>query len=144
VLPLPEDVLADLRRTLDQVITPALSDGFALEQASLMSSLLEHLRLRTVHEFDLLVADSTEVRRTLERLDIPQDIVVRLESVPETARTAVSLEALRSENLALRAILAEIVALSDEWEDRSALQATLRNQLDRDRSIIGPGYRTGT
>lgn len=149
MIPLPDEILADLRRTLDEVVTPALGDDFAREQARLMSSLLEHLRLRARLEYASLAADSTEIRDTLVALALPPALRDRLSGVQDHARGAVAIELLRAENDELRIILAQAV---DELEgaaehDERALgeiRTLLRHELDRDRAMIGPGYPKGT
>lgn len=144
MLPLPQDVLANLRSTLDRVLIPELQGGYAREQAALMSSLLEHLRLRTELEHEHLVADTLQMRSALQDLPLTEEQSDRLSAVPEIATGATSLPDLRHENLSLRAIVADVVDGPIDQEDRRTVQTLLRNQLDRDRAMIGPGYRTGS
>lgn len=136
--PLPEQVLADARQVLDDVIRPALPEGFAREQAGLLSSLLEHVRLRLTLEHEGLVEDCRDMRAVLDS--------ERVSGIPITA--SVGIEQLRAESRALRLVLAEVV---DELEGADEggtellrIRALLRRQLDRDRRLIGPGYPKGT
>jgi hypothetical protein len=144
--PLPEDVLVELRDVLDNVIRPDLSDGFAREQAALMSNLLEHIRLRITLEFTALVEDCRDVRAVLAD-GSPADSS-RLDGIEDVAATAIDLPRLRAEAEALRAVLADVVdaveANGEESEELLRIRGLLRRQLDRERQMIGPGYPRGT
>ena len=144
--PLPEDVIVELRDVLDNVIRPDLSDGFAREQAALMSNLLEHLRLRVILEFAAVVDDCRDVRAVLA--DGPLEVRARLDGIEDVAASAVELPRLRAEAQALRAVLADVVdaleAKGEESEQLVRVRGLLRRQLDRERQMIGPGYPRGT
>lgn len=139
--PLPEDVLADARAILDTVIRPELPDGFAREQAGLLSNLLEHVRLRTTLEFAALVEDCRDMRAVLGPL-APEAVA----AVPDPAATAVDLTVLRAEAQALRRVLSAAVDAAESSDDPTLgpIRDLLRRQLDRDRTMIGPGYPRGT
>lgn len=151
--PLPEELLADIRWTLDHVIRPELEDGsYAAEQAQLMSNLLEHLRLRVAAEFDLLVEDCADIRRTLGRGRLPGELRRELDLVTDRA-DAVGLETLRRDNDRLRRVLQAAVGRLEQRADQgdqeadaflAEIRSLLRRQLDRERRIIGPGYALGT
>jgi hypothetical protein len=146
VEPLPEQVLADCRRILDEVIAPATADGFAREQAGLLSSLLEHVRLRIVLEHDQLVEDTADMRETLGGLDGSAGAAAE---VPGRSAGVPSIADLRAENTALRQVLADAVDTlegpgGDPPAELKEVRALLRRQLDRDRRMIGPGYAKGT
>ena len=149
VEPLPEDVLADAREMLDKVIRPELPPGFAREQAGLLSSLLEHVRLRTMLEHDALVEDCRDARAVLTALHVDPSVEARVVEIDDSASTAVGLTRLRGESRQLRAVLADVVDLAEgaAEPDEEALvevRALLRRQLDRERTMIGPGYPRGT
>lgn len=151
--PLPEEILADLRWTLDHVIRPALEDGgYAAEQAQLMSNLLEHLRLRITAEFELLLEDCEDIRRTLGGGPLPPHLRQELDLVTDRA-DAVGIEALRTDNDRLRKVLQAAVdhleSRADQGDEETGaflgeIRALLRRQLDRERQMIGPGYALGT
>lgn len=151
--PLPEELLTDIRWTLDHVIRPALEDGsYAAEQAQLMSNLLEHLRLRVVAEFDLLIEDCADIRQTLGRGPLPPHLKQELDLVPDRAE-AVGLETLRGDNDRLREVLRAAIGHLEPRADQGdqeanaflvEIRALLRRQLDRERQVIGPGYALGT
>ena len=150
--PLPEEVIADVRWTLDNVLHPALDDGFAVEQAQLMSNLLEHVRLRLVLEPRLVREDTEDIRRTLGGLDLPRDLRTVLDTVP-AGQTVGDVADLRARTEQLRGVLARCVAeLEAAAEDGDAqadaalpdVRLLLRRQLDRERQMLGPGYAVGT
>lgn len=149
--PLPEEILADVCWTLDNVVRPALTDHYAIEQAGLASNLLEHIRLRIIAEAALLSADCQDIRRTLRDAHLPSDVLAAAASVPAVATSPI--ERLREEHSALTALLEDAVnqleaaaAAGDSSAERSLeeIRRLLRRQLDREREMLGPGYAAGT
>ena len=82
-----------------------IEDGFAREQAGLLSSLVEHVRLRITLEFGHTVADTADMRDVLGGLDLPTAQTVA--EVESRSGTAVPIDELRAENIALRGVLAD-------------------------------------
>lgn len=149
--PLPEEILADVRWTLDNVVRPTLSDHFASEQAGLASNLLEHVRLRLLLEAELLRADCDDLRETLRVPGVPAGLRAAADRVP--VAVSAPIQDLRDEDEALSAVLEECVrhlesaaAQGDEDADAAlvSIRWLLRRQLDRERQMLGPGYAAGT
>jgi hypothetical protein len=120
-----------------------IEDGFAREQAGLLSSLVEHVRLRITLEFGHTVADTADMRDVLGGLDLPTAQTVA--EVESRSGTAVPIDELRAENIALRGVLADTMdALegavnADEAGDRhlKEVRALLRRQLARWMLALG-------
>jgi hypothetical protein len=138
--PLPEQVVDDLLWTLDTVIRPDLTDGFAIEQAGLMSGLLEHLALRIRLEHALLIEDSADLRASLANNG----------ELVSVAAGNDGIDGLRAENAALTELLERTLG---ELEQRSGegsndellvLRGAARRQLDRQRTMLGRGYAAGS
>jgi hypothetical protein len=149
--PPPEYILDEVLRVLNEVIRPTLAEDYASEQARLMASLLEHVRLRIEHEPRLLWEDASDIHVTLSEV-AHDELAARLDSLGAPASDR-SLAWLRQYHEDLLDLLQGAVATfetrgasgdSDAQARLQALRAVLRRHLDRQRSIIGPGYAIGT
>lgn len=148
MLPYPEEVLREVRWAMDHVIRPALSDPYAVEQAKLAANLVEHVRLRLLHETEVLREDSEDIWATLARVGhAPAEAGT---SPTEAESQASELERLRWENQYLSQRLQDAIAdleASHETQAEEALQELrplLVRQLERQKRMLGPGYVAGT
>lgn len=149
--PPPEYILDEVLRVLNEVIRPTITDDYASEQARLMASLLEHVRLRLEHEPTLLLEDASDIHITLSAV-AHDELGADLDDLGAPAGDR-SLAWLRQYHEELLGLLQGAVATfeargasgdGDAQARLPALRAVLRRHLDRQRSIIGSGYAIGT
>jgi hypothetical protein len=123
--PEPTDLLRGARRTLEDVVLPALTDPFAIEQAKTVLRVLTHLEAVVDEAYPLEAAEAADLCGFLG------------EGEPGRA----SYRELRDGNVKRKARLSAVVrelALAPNDEKRLALDALLGRQLERERRWTRP------
>lgn len=146
VRPYPEDVLRDVRATLENVVEPAVEDSYAREQLGLAISLIEHVQLRIEQEPAMLREDSRDIVETLDRIGLPTGVgQAELAEQDLASLRAVNDRLTRSLQEAVRELESAMSAGDTDASERlQAVRALVRRQLDRQRKMLGRGYRAGT
>jgi hypothetical protein len=123
--PEPSDLLRGARRTLEDVVLPALTDAFAIEQAKTVLRVLTHLEAVIDEAYPLEAAEAADLCAFLG------------DSNPGLA----AYRELRDGNVKRKARLSAVVhelAHAPNDERRHALDALLGRQLDRERRWTRP------
>lgn len=158
--PYPDELLAIMRASLRNVVTPTVSDEWPRYVAKSLERLFEHLERRWKHELRFLADDTEEMRELFAKLGpelaggtsahpavapVLEDIDGLL-AKPSLASRAVEMTALNQENEAYRAVLERLIEALDavEGEPRSdvrpAIRSYLAHQLDRDVVLAEPTF----
>jgi len=123
--PEPNDLLRGARRTLEDVVLPALTDAFAIEQAKTVLRVLAHLEAVIDEAFPLEAAEAADLCSFLGDANPGQ----------------ASYRELRDGNVKRKARLSAVVralAQAPNDERRRALDALLGRQLERERRWTRP------
>ena len=134
--PEPTDLLRGARRTLEEIVLPALSDPFAIEQAKTVLRVLAHLEAVVDEAYPL----EWEEARDLEAfLDVAHGDAKGAES--ETTSLP-SYRELRDDNVRRKERVAELVRGPLRERRNTALldafEALVRGQLERERRWTSP------
>lgn len=162
--PYPDQILRSIRYSLDTVIIPQLTDGWARYEARTMDKMLEHLELRWRHEARLLLEDSHDLQGLFAELAGQlESVTADSEAARDLAaemRTAVEagvglpgrvpgVEELTERNDAYRALLVRTIETLDEimGDDRAHAELLreeigryLRREIDRDNELAQPTH----
>jgi len=124
--PEPTDLLRGARRTLEDVVLPALSDAFAIEQAKTVLRVLAHLEAVVDEAYPLEAAEAADLCAFLG------------DTTPGTP----SYRELRDGNVnrkrRLAAVVRELAQAPTTDERRAALEALLCRQVERERRWTRP------
>jgi len=136
VTPEPTDLLRGARRTLEEIVLPALSDPFAIEQAKTVLRVLAHLEAVVDDAYPLEWAEA----RDLEAFLAAASGGLRTPA-PEPALLP-SYRELRDDNVRSKERVAGLVrgALRDRKDPAllDAFEALVRGQLERERRWTNP------
>jgi hypothetical protein len=127
--PEPTYLLRGARRTLEDVVLPAIDDPFAIEQAKTIARVLMHLEAVIDVAYPLEAAEADDLCRFLGEAGAPP---AELPSYRE----------LRDGNVArkrrLSGVVRELASGTDGADRRAALDELLRRQLERERRWTRP------
>ena len=134
--PEPTDLLRGARRTLEEIVLPALSDPFAIEQAKTVLRVLAHLEAVVDDAYPLEWAEA-------------RDLEAFLAAASGDATTAASQPAslpsyreLRDDNVRRKERVADLVRgslrQSNDAKLLRAFDALVRDQLERERRWTNP------
>ena len=131
--PEPTDLLRGARRTIEDVVLPALHDPFAIEQAKTVLRVLVQLEAVIDEAYPLEAAEAEDLHRFLGEPD---------EALPAALP---SYRELRERNVLRKRQVSDVIrALSQSPKDpqaqarRAALDDLVRRQLDRERRWTRP------
>jgi len=154
VTPEPTDLLRGARRTLADVVLPALGDGFAIEQLKTVLRVLTHLEAVIDEAYPLEAAEAEDLRGLLGAVARSSDPA--LSALRETAGEAIagdsvpgslpSFRELRDANVVRKRVVSDVIralrrsapsaAAVEDVETR--LAGLVRRQLDRERRWTRP------
>ena len=128
--PEPTDLLRGARRTLADVVLPALTDAFAIEQLKTVLRVIDHLEAVIDDAYPLEAAEAEDLRRFLAGETLaPHD------SLP-------SFRELRDANVGRKRLVSEVIRAmrrdSAVTSTQTALEHLVRRQLDRERRWTSP------
>lgn len=134
--PEPTDLLRGARRTLEEIVLPALTDRFAIEQAKTVLRVLTHLEAVVDDAYPLEWAEARDLEAFLSAASgRPTTAVSEPASLP-------SYRALRDDNVRSKERVAELVrGRLRERKDTAllgAFEALVRDQLERERRWTSP------
>jgi len=141
--PEPKDFLRGARRTLADVVLPALSDPFAIEQLKTVLRVLEHLEAVVDDAYPLEAAEAEDLDRFLSAVATSGARTLSpLAADKPSAMPGASYAELREANVARKRIVAEVIrALHGGAESRTiagALDRLLQKQLEREQRWTSP------
>jgi len=130
VTPEPTDLLRGARRTLADVVLPALTDPFAIEQLKTVLRVIDHLEAVIDDAYPLEAAEAEDLRRFLAGETLtPQG------SLP-------SFRELRDANVRSKRLVSEAIRTmrrgSAATSTQTDLEGLVRRQLDRERRWTSP------
>jgi hypothetical protein len=156
--PEPADLLRGARRTLAEVVLPALRDRFATEQLKTVLGLLAHLEAVVDEAYPLESAEAEDLRRFLgaaARSDDPALAPLRGALAAEAAEPAAedglpSYRALREKNVRCKALVTGVIRAlglpagfpTERRAIEEALDGLVRRQLARERRWTRPARST--
>jgi hypothetical protein len=134
--PEPTDLLRGARRTLEEIVLPALADRFAIEQAKIVLRVLAHLEAVVDDAYPLEWAEARDLETFLAAAS-GDPAGPSLETAPLP-----SFRELRDDNVRRKERVAELVRSAlRERNDRKllgAFEALVRAQLERERRWTSP------
>jgi hypothetical protein len=141
--PEPKDFVRGARRTLADVVLPALADPFAIEQLKTVLRVLEHLEAVIDDAYPLESVEAEDLDRFLAAVAASGDSALSPLAADKPAAVAPAPYAeLRAANVARKRIVADIVrALHGEQanpELAGALHRLLQKQLEREQRWTSP------
>jgi hypothetical protein len=136
VTPEPTDLLRGARRTLEEIVLPALSDRFAIEQAKTVLRVLAHLEAVVDDAYPLEWAEARDLEAFLAATSgNPAG------PAPETTPLP-SYRELRDDNVRRKERVAELVRgplrERENTAPLDAFEALVRSQLERERRWTNP------
>ena len=162
--PYGDELLAQMRESLANVVTPSVSEDWPRYVAKAMELLLEHLELRWKHELTFLAEDTVDMRELFGTMrkelgagasatnDAFGGVLADLDAIlaePAHASGAVELRVLAEENEAHREVLERALLRMDAVDNgdgsdlddvRANIRQLLRRQLDRDVTLARPTF----
>ena len=134
--PEPTDLLRGARRTLEEIVLPALTDPFAIEQAKTVLRVLAHLEAVVDDAYPLEWAEARDLEAFLA-------VANGYAKEPESQTTPMpSYRELRDDNARKKERVAELVRgpLRSRGNDAllGAFEALVRGQLERERRWTSP------
>lgn len=158
--PNPDELLRLMRKSLKEVVVPAVGEEWPTYVAKSIERMLEHVERRWSLELGQLAADTEELRELfgslLDHLESAGGVsgagaageMRALLAEQSLASRAVEFAALSAENQAHRQILESLIVSFDEDSEahdvavtaRPAIQDYLARQLDRDTELAAPVY----
>lgn len=121
------DYIRGARRTLEQIVLPALEDAFAIEQARTILRILEHLEGVVDDAYPMEWEEARDLAALLG------------EAMPEVVEGGLPpFRELRADNVRRKAAVADLIRGGESGE---ALTGLLRRQVDRDRRWTNPKAR---
>ena len=153
--PEPTDLLRGARRTLTDVILPALSDPFAIEQAKTVLRVLVHLEAVIDEAYPLEWEEARDLGRFLEAAapllaavgdDAGAQDVRQASATTPVGETPLSYRALRDANVARKELVATLIRgpLRERRDDDLArsvaaqLDDLVRSQVEREKRWTSP------
>ncbi len=134
--PEPADFLRGARRTLEEIVLPALSDGFAIEQVKTVLRVLAHLEAVVDEAYPLEWAEARDLEAFLAVASgDPNGPASDTAPMP-------SFRELRDDNVRRKERVAELVRgllrQSNDPKLLDAFEALVRSQLERERRWTNP------
>ena len=148
--PEPTDLLRGARRTLADVVLPALTDPFAIEQLKTVLRVIDHLEAVIDDAYPLEAAEAEDLREFLAKVAHSSDPT--LSTVRGSAMSAAttvasqgslpSFRELRDANVRCKRLVSEVIRAMRRGSAASSTQTDLeslvRRQLDRERRWTSP------
>jgi hypothetical protein len=148
--PEPTDLLRGARRTLTDVVLPALTDPFAIEQLKTVLRVIDHLEAVIDDAYPLEAAEAEDLRGFLAEVAHSSDPT--LATVREAAMSAgatlasqgslPSFRELRDANVVRKRLVSEVIRAmrrgSAATSTQTDLEGLVRRQLDRERRWTSP------
>jgi len=141
--PEPKDFLRGARKTLADVVLPALTDPFAIEQLKTVLRILDHLEAVIDEAYPLEAAEARDLGRFLAAVAASSDPA--LSSLVEADATAAgdpSFRELRDGNVRRKRMIGEVVRALRRGRANATIETALdelaRNQLERERRWTSP------
>jgi len=150
VTPEPTDLLRGARRTLADVVLPALTDPFAIEQLKTVLRVIDHLEAVIDDAYPLEAAEAEDLREFLAKVAHSSDPT--LSTVRGSAMSAAttvasqgslpSFRELRDANVRCKRLVSEVIRAMRRGSAASSTQTDLeglvRRQLERERRWTSP------
>lgn len=135
--PEPRDLVRGARRTLEEIVLPALADPFAIEQAKTVLRVLVHLEAVVDEAYPLEWAEARDLEEFLATA-----AVTSAGEAPNAAPPPSSYRELRDGNVRRKAAVADVVrgglASSGDRTVALAFDELVRRQLERERRWTSP------
>jgi hypothetical protein len=149
VTPEPKDLLRGASRTLADVVLPALSDPFAIEQVKTVLRVLAHLEAVVDEAYPLEAAEAADLQRFLREVARSTDRALASLGSDDPLPAPTPLppyRELRDANVRRKRNVTEVIrALARGASDpkiQAALDDLTRRQLGRERRWTNPGRPT--
>jgi hypothetical protein len=161
--PLPGELLASLRMSLNDTIMPKVEDPWARYVGAAMDLLIQHLQLRLAGELDVLQDDSADMAETLSGIAVKAaDLGARgkgdeqvlwasladLVTVPAASMKEHGLADATAVNERFRTTVVDVMRWLDEHDDigehsqiqeiRDELYQLIRRQTNRTKPLVEP------
>jgi hypothetical protein len=155
--PEPADLLRGARRTLAEVVLPALRDPFAAEQLKTVLGLIAHLEAVVDDAYPLEAAEGEDLRRFLGEaarsvdpaLSPLRGVLAAEAAEPPAASDLPSYRALREGNVRRKALVTDVIralrghaGFAENRAVEEGLDGLGRRQLARERRWTRPPRRT--
>jgi hypothetical protein len=157
VTPEPTDLLRGARRTLADVVLPALTDPFAIEQLKTVLRVIDHLEAVIDEAYPLEAAEAEDLRgflaavaqssdptlSTLRDASLAGSTATISEPRPTGAHASLpSFRELRDANVRRKRLVSEVIRAmrrgSAATSTQTDLEGLVRRQLDRERRWTNP------
>lgn len=148
--PEPTDLLRGARRTLADVVLPALTDPFAIEQLKTVLRVIDHLEAVIDDAYPLEAAEAEDLRVFLAGVASSSDptLATLRETAMNTGETLApqaslpSFRELRDANVRRKRVVSEVIRAmrrgSAATSTQTDLEGLVRRQLDRERRWTNP------